>query len=91
MMDNLDMELSKNFLELSVSGNLRQNFLSYEIDDKKYDEMELDIEGSTRLRIHHTPTLYSDWTLGALFNYRPESRADQYKDLYVIASLNYDF
>ena len=35
--------------------------------------------------------IYSDWTVGALFNYRPDSRADEYKDFYVMAALNYDF
>ena len=59
--------------------------------NEKYDEMELDIEASSKLRIHHTPSLYSDWTLGALFNYRPDNRADEYKDFYVMAALNYEF
>lgn len=91
VMDNLDIELTKDLLELSLSGSLRQNFLSYEIEDEKYDEMELDIEASSKLRVHHTPSLYSDWTLGALFNYRPDNRADEYKDFYVMAALNYEF
>ena len=90
LMDNLDLELSKNFLELTLSGNLRQNFLSYEIDDTKYNDKELDIEVSTKLRIHHSAALYSDWTVGSLFNYRPDN-ADEYKDFYVIAALNYEF
>jgi hypothetical protein len=91
VMDNLDFELSRDLLELSLSGSLRQNFLSFEIEDEKYDEIELDIEASSRLRAYHTPSLYSDWTVGALFNYRPDNRSDEYKDFYVMAALNYEF
>ena len=89
--DNMDIDLSKNFLELSLGAGLRQNFLSYEIDESDYDEMERDIDGSAKLRLYHTPSLYSDWTVGALFNYRPDNLADEYKDFYVMAALNYEF
>ena len=91
LLDNMNLVLSKNFLELSLSGGIRQNLLSYEIDDSRYDEMELDIDGSASLRVYHTPSLYSDWTVGSIFNYRPDNRADEYKDYYVTAALNYDF
>jgi hypothetical protein len=90
-MDNMDLELSPDFLELSLSGGVRQNFLNYEIEDTDYDEMELDIDASAKLRIHHTQALYTDWTVGSIFNYRPDNRADQYKDFYIIAAVNYDF
>ena len=89
--DNMDIDLSRNFLELSLGAGLRQNFLSYEIEEEDYDEMELDVDGSAKLRVYHTPSLYSDWTVGAIFNYRPDNRADQYKDFYMIAALNYEF
>ena len=64
---------------------------AYEIEEEDYDEMELDVDGSAKLRVYHTPSLYSDWTVGAIFNYRPDNRADQYKDFYMIAALNYEF
>ena len=89
--DNMDIELSPDFLDLSLAGGVRQNFLKYEIEDTKYDEMELDIDASAKLRIHHSETLYTDWTVGSIFNYRPDSKADQYKDFYIIAAVNYDF
>ena len=89
--DNMDIVLSKNFLELSLGAGLRQNFLSYEIDNVDFDEMELDVDGSAKLRVYHTPSLYSDWTVGAIFNYRPDNLADEYKDFYVMAALNYEF
>ena len=89
--DNMDIDLSKNFLELSLGAGVRQNFLSYEIENVNYDEMELDVDGSAKLRVYHTPSLYSDWTVGAVFNYRPDNLADEYKDFYVMAALNYEF
>ena len=65
--------------------------IQYEIDDVDYDELEIDVDGSASLRVYHTPALYSDWTVGSVFNYRPDNKADQYKDFYVTAALNYDF
>lgn len=89
--DHLEVDLSKDFLLLTLGTGMRYNVLSYEIDSEKDEDRELDIDGSVSLRVYHTKTLYSDWTLGSLFYYRPDSRADQYKDLYFIAALNYDF
>ena len=91
LMDNMEVEIVPEFMDLSLSGGLRQNLLSYEIEDEDYDEMELDIDASAKLRIHLSPSLYTDWTVGSIFNYRPDSKADQYKDFYIIAALNYDF
>ncbi|MCQ2108728.1 MAG: hypothetical protein MJZ05_08190 [Fibrobacter sp.] len=89
--DNMSFPISEDFLDLTLNGSVRQNFLKYKNDGVKFSEMELDIDGSAALRIHHTPSLYTDWTVGAVFNYRPDNRADEYKDLYFIAALNYDF
>ena len=91
MMDNMDIELSKNLLELSLAVELRQYFLDYRIDDRDYEEREMDLGASARLRVHHSPSLYSDWTVGAVFNDRPDSHADEYKDFFVMAALNYEF
>ena len=91
LMDNMTVDLSKDFLKLTLGTGLRQNFLSYEIDGEDYDEMELDLEGSTTLRVYHKPSLYTDWTVGSIFNSRPDCRSDQYKDFYVMAALNYEF
>ena len=91
LMDNLEMEIKPDFLDLTLSGSLRQNLLSYEIENKNYDEMEFDLDASAKLRVHHSPALYSDWTVGTLLNYRPDNKADQYKDFYIIAALNYEF
>ncbi len=89
--DDLSFPLSKDFMEMTLSGSLRQNFLNRTYKGENQDEMELDVNGSATLRVHHTSSLYTDWTLGAVYNYRPDNRADQYKDFYIIANLNYSF
>lgn len=89
--DNMTIPMMDNFMELSLAGGVRQNFLFREVDGENDDEMELDVSGSASLRIHHTSSLYTDWTVGTVMNYRPDNRADEYKDLYLIASLNYSF
>ncbi|MCQ2105335.1 MAG: right-handed parallel beta-helix repeat-containing protein [Fibrobacter sp.] len=89
--ENMTIPLSEDFLDLNLTGNIRQNFLNYEIDNEKFDEMELDVDAIAALTVHHSPRLYTIWTLGAIFNYRPDSRADEYRDLYGMVSLNYEF
>lgn len=89
--DNMNFPLVKDFMELTLTGNFRQNFMDRTVDDVDEDEMEIDVDGSASLRIHHTASLFTDWTLGSVFNYRPDNRADQYRDFYIIASLNYSF
>lgn len=91
MTENVSFPLMERFLELSLNGNLRQNFLDYEVNDDKVSEMELDVDGAVSLRVNHTDQLYSEWTLGAIFDYRPDNKADAYKDLYLTASINYSF
>lgn len=89
--DNLSFPISREFLDLSLNGAVRQNFLNYEEGKNKVKETELDVTGSATLTIHHTPSLKSDWTVGAICNYRPQSRQDEYKDIYGSISLNYEF
>ncbi len=89
--DNMTIPLSRDFLELSLNGSVRQNFLSYEESGEDKIEMELDVDAAASLRVRHSSTLYTDWTVGSIFNYRPDSRADEYKDLFFIVSLNYEF
>lgn len=89
--ESMKVPMMDQLLELSLNGGLRQNWLDYEVDDEKYSESELDIDGAATLRINHSNNLYTEWTFGSVFNYRPDSRADQYKDIYGIASLNYSF
>lgn len=89
--DNMTIPVSKDFLDISLNGNFRQNFLEGNIDGEKLDEMEIDVDGSISLRFHHTASLFTDWTVGSVYNYRPDNRADQYKDFYAIVSMNYSF
>lgn len=89
--ENMSIPFAENFLVLSLNGGARQDFLNYEVRGRKMDEMELDVNGSASLRVNHTSDLYSEWTLGVEANYRPDSKADQYKDMFIIATLNYSF
>ncbi|MCF0225705.1 MAG: hypothetical protein HUK20_15675, partial [Fibrobacter sp.] len=89
--DDLSFALVKDFLEMSLSGSVRHNILNRTYRGEEQDEMELDLAGSVSFRIHHTASLFTDWTLGSVYNYRPDNRADQYKDFYIIANLNFSF
>lgn len=89
--ENMTIPMMDRFMELNLAAGVRQNFLDYEIEDEKYSEMELDVDGSASIRINHSSTLYTEWTLGTVMNYRPDNRSDQYKDAYGIVSLNYSF
>ncbi|PWJ71837.1 MULTISPECIES: right-handed parallel beta-helix repeat-containing protein [unclassified Fibrobacter] len=89
--DNMTIPVVKDFLDVSLNGNFRQNFLDRTVDGEDLDEMEIDVDGAISLRFHHTASLFTDWTLGAVYDYRPDNRADQYKDFYAIVSLNYSF
>lgn len=87
--ESMEIPLSKDFLELALNGDARQLFVRRHADGK--NEMEADISGSATLRVYYTETLFSDFTLGALYEYRPDSRADEFKDGYGVFTLNYAF
>ncbi|SHK67295.1 NosD domain-containing protein [Fibrobacter sp. UWEL] len=89
--DNLSFPLVKDFMEMTLNGSFRQNIMNRSDEGEDEDEMEIDITGSVALRVHHTATLFTDWTVGTVMDYRPDNRPDQYKDLYFILSLNYSF
>lgn len=75
-------------LETSLSGNVRQEIVKRHAGE---DEFEADFGASGTMTVHYTKDLYSDYTLGAYYCYRPDSRADQYKDFYASFNLNYAF
>lgn len=89
--DNMTIELSKDFLELSLAGSVREEYLDYSNSDGNVSEEELDVDGSASLRIYFSKTFFTDWTFGGTFNYRPDYRSDEYRDVYGILSLNYAF
>lgn len=91
VMDNMSFPISADFLDLSLGGSVRQNFLNYKLDGDKVHEMELDIDGTASLKVRHTPALHTTWTLGAEINYRPDNRAEEYKDIFGSVALNYEF
>lgn len=86
--ETMELPIIQNFLDLNLNGEFRQEFIT---SDSGIDETEADLDGSLTLRVHYTKDLYSDYTLGAYYNYRPDSRADEYKDFYGSFSLNYSF
>ena len=83
--------ISKDFLELSLAGSIRQEYLDYIDDSGDVSEEELDIDGSAMLRVYLTKTFFADVTLGTVLDYRPDNRSDEYKDFFGILSLNYAF
>lgn len=89
--DEMSFPVMEDFMDLTLNGLFRQSFLDRTVGGKSMDEMELDVEGSASIRLHHTQSLHTDWTMGALCNYRPDNRQDQYKDIYFIVTLEYTF
>lgn len=89
--DNFTWGISKNFLELTLAGSLRSELLEYTDEGEDCSEKEMDVDGSVMFRVYFTKTFFTDWTLGAVYDYRPDSRSDEYKDFYGILSLNYAF
>lgn len=86
--ETLEFPIIRDFVELSLNGSYRQEFISR---DGSKDETEADIDGSLSVRVYFTNNFYSDYTLGAYYNYRPDSRADEYRDYYGIFALSYEF
>ncbi len=86
--ESMEFPIIHNFLDFSLNGEYR---LEYITSDAGIDETEADIDGNMSFRVHYTKNLYSDYTLGSYYNYRPDSRADDYNDFYGSFSLNYSF
>ena len=78
-------------MELSIDGSARYEIFRRTENEERIREREADIDGSAGLRTHYSSALYSDLTLGAYYNYRPDNDADEYKDFYGSIALNYAF
>jgi hypothetical protein len=91
LLDNATIQLKPNFLDLLLHGNVRQNFMSRKEDGKTVDEMEMDLDVSTGLKFQFTEKLGMECAFGAFFNYRPDNASEDYRDLYGMISMNYDF
>ncbi len=89
--ESMTIPLSRDFLDLLLSGSFRQEFLGRDEGDRRLSEFEMDVAGAGTLRFTHTDNFTSEWTVGTYCAYRPDSRADEYKDLYGMVSLNYAF
>ena len=91
LLDNATIQLKPNFLNLMLHGNIRQNFMSRKEDGKKIDEMEMDLDFSTGLKFQFTEKLGTEFNVGAFFNYRPDNASEDYRDIYGMISMSYDF
>lgn len=89
--DNITVSLAKDFADVVISGTFRQEFLSRDEGDERIEESEMDLEATATLRFMHTGNLTSEWTLGGYNAYRPDYRADEYLDIFAMASINYSF
>ena len=91
LMENASVQLNPGFLDLLLHANIRQNFMSREEEGQDVDEMEMDLDFSLGLKFQLTERLSTEWTFGAFFNHRPDNESEDYRDLYGMASLNFDF
>ena len=89
--DNATIQVSPNFIDLMLNGSIRQNFMSRQEDGKSVEEMEMDLDLSAGLRFQLTERLSNEWTFGAFFNHRPDSKSEDYRDIYGSISVNLDF
>jgi hypothetical protein len=91
LMENASVQLNPGFLDLLLHANVRQNFMSREEDGHNVDEMEMDLDFSLGLKFQLTEKLSTEWTFGAFINHRPDNESEDYRDLYGMVSLNFDF
>ena len=91
LIDNAKIQLKPNVLDMMLYANIRQNFMSRKEDGEKIEEMEMDVDLSAGLKWQINEQLSSECTFGAFFNYRPDNAADDYRDIYGMISVSYDF
>lgn len=91
LMDNATIQLKPNILEMMLYANIRQNFMSRKEDGEKIDEMEMDLDLSAGMKFHFNEQLSTECMIGAFFNYRPDYVSDDYRDIYGMISVSYDF
>lgn len=89
--ERFEIPMFDNFMELFVDANYRLEYYKRDYEGDRLREVEADIDGAMTLRVHHNQALYSDWMFGATYNYRPDNRADEYRDFLLAASINYAF
>ena len=91
LLDNATIQLKPDFLDLLLHGNIRQNFMSRKEDGKKVEEMEMDLDFSTGLKFQISEKLSTECAFGMFFNYRPDNASEDYRDIYGLISMSYDF
>ena len=91
LLDNASFRLKPEFLDLMLHGNIRQLFMSRKEDGKKVKEMEMDLDFSAGLKFQISERLGTEFTVGTFFNYRPDNASEDYRDIYGMISMSYDF
>ena len=89
--ESLQMPIVDKFMDLSLTGLFRQEFLNRDEGSAHVREVEMDVGGSLTLGFTHLKNLTSSWTVGALYSHRPDLLSDEYFDLYGMATVNYAF
>ena len=89
--ESLQMPIVDKFIDLSLTGLFRQEFLNRDEGSAHVREVEMDVGGSLTLGFTHLKNLTSSWTVGALYSHRPDLLSDEYFDLYGMATVNYAF
>ena len=91
LLEDATFVLNPEFLDLLLHADVRQNFMSRKEEGKTVDEMEMDLDLSMGLKFQLTERLSMEWTFGTFFSYRPDNESQDYRDIYGMASFNYDF
>ena len=91
LIEDASIRLNPGFLDLLLHGGIRQNFMSRDEEGKNVDEMEMDLDISAGVKIQISERLCTELTVGTFLNYRPDNASEDYRDIYGMASLNYEF
>ena len=91
LLEDATIRLNPEFLDLLLHADIRQNFMSRKEEGKTVDEMEMDLDLSMGLKFQLTERFSMEWTFGTFFSYRPDNESQDYRDIYGMASFNYDF
>ena len=89
--DEFEMPFLDRFLILGADAQFRYLTTSWDNGDDSEEETEMDVIGNLNLRVNHTKRFYSEWYTGAALYYRPDSRSNEYKDIFGGIRLNYVF
>ncbi|SHK55834.1 copper-binding protein (NosD) [Fibrobacter sp. UWH5] len=88
--EEMTIPLMNKFLTLGINGEFRYLLTTWE-DDGEQDETEMDILGGLNVKVNHTKHWSSEWFAGTAMYLRPDSKRDEYTDIYGGIRVNYIF